>query len=387
MDNNTINNKFFQKLIERYLDGKTTADELKLLVNYYESFQKENHWVEALGPEQDIKERMLVNILDAIKDESPKPKKVISLINRKMITYGVAAAIVVFMGFYFLLRNNAETANIENNLATTTIQAGTDKAVLTREDGTMVELEKGKIYKEGSVESNGEHLVYNQDSSSTAIAYNYLTIPRGGQFVIKLADGTQVWLNSESQLKYPVSFTKNSPRTVELIYGEAYFDVSPSEANHGTKFKVFTRGQEIEVLGTEFNVKAYADESHIYTTLVEGKVALQVNEHSENLVPNQQAVVNKMNNNVLISTVETKYEIAWKNGLFSFKNKSLKEIMKVLSRWYDVTVVFEDESTENIMFNGQLSKHQNIENILNLIKNTNFIQAYDINNNTITIKK
>lgn len=386
MDNNTINNKFFQKLIERYLGGKTTAEELRLLINYYESFQKDNEWVEALGPEQDIKERMLVNILDAIKDEELKPKKVISLLNKKLITYGAVAAVVVFMGFYFLLLKNNDNNDVENNIATTDIQIGTDKAVLTREDGTEITLEKGETYKEGAVESDGERLIYSRDSLNTKIAYNFLTIPRGGQFFIKLADGTQVWLNSESQLKYPVSFSKDNPRTVELIYGEAYFDVSPSEANSGTRFKVLTRGQEIEVLGTEFNVKAYADEAHIYTTLVEGKVALQVKEHNENLMPNQQAVVNEINNNVLISTVNTYYETAWIKGVFAFKNRPLKEIMQVLSRWYDVEIMFKSEDLKVKEFNGVLGKSQKIEDILDLIKGIKSINNYEIHDKTILLK-
>ncbi|XCF07775.1 FecR family protein [Tamlana crocina] len=302
--------------------------------------------------------------------------------------YAVAASVVLLFSISFLFKYSNNNPKSEQQIVNATVEPGKDKATLTLENGTEIALQKGAVYQSETSVSNGEQITYQSNNKNTnEIKYNYLTIPRGGQFFIKLADGTQVWLNSESKLKYPVSFSNNEVRKVELVYGEAYFDVSPSEANNGTRFKVLTKGQEIEVLGTEFNVKAYEDETHIYTTLVEGKVALQVSEHNEGLLPNQQAVVNKNNSNVLITTVETKYEIAWKNGLFSFKNKTLKEIMKVLSRWYDVNVVLEDEATENIMFNGQLSKHQNIENILNLIKNTNFINAYDIDGKTITIKK
>uniref|UniRef100_UPI0037428180 FecR family protein n=1 Tax=Algibacter pacificus TaxID=2599389 RepID=UPI0037428180 len=277
------------------------------------------------------------------------------------------------------------------------IKTGTDKAILTLDDGTSVALEKGKQYANKNIASNGEKIIYKTppkankkvkvSKASREIAYNYLTIPRGGQYYIILEDGTQVWLNSESKLKYPVTFIKGKTRKVELVYGEAYFDVSPSENNQGSKFKVITNNQEIDVLGTEFNIKAYKDEDNIYTTLIEGKIVLQANKHHKSLLVNQQAVVNTKNNNMTISTVEPKYEIAWKNGLFSFKNKPLKDIMKVLSRWYDVNVIFEDEAAKNLTFNGQLSKHQNMENILILIKNTKLIQAYDINNNTITIKK
>lgn len=302
--------------------------------------------------------------------------------------FAAAASIVLLISisliFNYFIRETAPTSHV----ATAVIEPGKDKAILTLDDGSEIALEKGIVYKSATSASNGEQITYQSGEQNThEVTYNYLTIPRGGQFFIKLADGTQVWLNSESKLKYPVSFVQGNPRTVELLYGEAYFDVSPSEANMGTAFRVAASGQEIEVLGTEFNVKAYADEASIYTTLVEGKVVLKANQQNKDLLPNQQAVVDKSSNSVLIRKVETKYEIAWKNGLFSFKGKPLKDIMKVLSRWYDVDVVFEDRAAEEIMFNGQLSKHQNIEDILNIIQNTNFIKSYEIDKNRITIKK
>ena len=153
------------------------------------------------------------------------------------------------------------------------ITTGSDKAVLTLEDGSNIELEKGKAFKTNVVNSNGEKLVYNK-TNQTKITYNYLTIPRGGQYFVKLSDGTEVWLNSESQLKFPVAFIKGQTREVTLVYGEAYFAVSPSTNHNGATFKVMNQGQEVEVLGTEFNIKAYKDEINIYTTLVEGKVTV-----------------------------------------------------------------------------------------------------------------
>jgi ferric-dicitrate binding protein FerR (iron transport regulator) len=211
-------------------------------------------------------------------------------------------------------------------------------------------------------------------------------VPRGGQFQITLSDGTEVWLNSESQLKYPVTFTDGETRKVELVYGEGYFDVSPSTNHSGASFSVYNKSQEVKVLGTEFNIKAYKDEATIYTTLVEGKVAVTANNNNIILTPNQQSSVNLNNNTLTVNTVDIYDETSWKEGVFSFNKKSLKEIMQVLSRWYDMDVTFENKKIENIGFNGALGKEQNIEEILETIKSFGIVKNYEINNKSIIIK-
>ena len=331
---------------------------------------------------------MLINILEAIQEEDVK---IIPLYKRNIFKYGVAASLILFVSFNFIFNKNNKLINdssstpktIHNNIA-----IGTDKAILTLEDGTIIPLEKGKKYVANSVSSNGEEIIYNTTATTNPeIAYNYLTIPRGGQYHVKLSDGTNVWLNSESKLKYPVNFTLGRTREVELVYGEAYFEVSPSTEHSGAKFKIHSGAQEVEVLGTEFNIKAYQDENFIYTTLVEGKVSVDnVNMQTQILKPSEQAVFNSANFDIIISEVDVNSEIAWRKGLFSFKDKSLKDIMKVLSRWYDVEVVFVNKDLEGVHFKGVLSKNQNIEEILKLIKNTNFINTYDIDNKTIIIR-
>jgi ferric-dicitrate binding protein FerR (iron transport regulator) len=201
-----------------------------------------------------------------------------------------------------------------------------------------------------------------------------------------LSDGTKVWLNSETQLKYPVSFTDSESRQVELVYGEAYFEVSPSTEHKGADFKVFHDHQEVQVLGTEFNIKAYKDETNIYTTLVEGKVAVNYNGNNQILAPNQQSNLNTENNNITMAMVDVYRETSWTQGVFIFKKKPLKKIMEVLSRWYDMEVVFENKELENVIFSGTFNKKHSIEDILTAIKNTKFINNYEINNKTIVIK-
>ena len=304
-----------------------------------------------------------------------------------------AAAVVVIMFSYIYMFHNQEQQPVEVlNTFETVVASGVDKAILTLDDGSNIVLEEGGAYTTNSVVSNGEEIVYHKEeeivsdkTENKPIAYNYLTTPRGGEFHVVLSDGTQVWLNSETKLKYPISFKEGISRKVELVYGEAYFDVSSSENHNGATFKVLSNLQEVEVLGTEFNIKAYKDETNIYTTLAEGKVAVSNVAFKENLEVGQQSILNKATGNINIKTVNVYNETAWKLGAFSFKNKSLKEIMKVLSRWYDVDIVFENKKLETIKFNGVLSKKMTLEEILIPIKR-NVNLNYKVENKKIILK-
>ena len=303
--------------------------------------------------------------------------------------YGVAASIALLIAINFIFDQKSKTAVTNPTIVhdTNIIEIGTDKATLTLENGSLVVLEKGASFKTKNANSNGEKIVYqNAKSNSSSIKYNYLTIPRGGQFSLKLSDGTEVWLNSESQLKYPVSFRENETRQVELIYGEAYFDVSPSTDHQGAKFKVLNKSQEVDVLGTEFNIKAYLDEAMVYTTLVEGKVVVNNATHKEILLPNQQSKIDIKSKILTIDEVDVYSEVSWRDGLFSFKSKPLNEIMIVLARWYDIEVVFENIEHKAVKFNGVLSKNDSIEEILTVIMKTKFINAYEIKDKKIIIE-
>lgn len=299
--------------------------------------------------------------------------------------YKVAAVVIILISVGFvahIILNKKEHRALEGPQ----IIAGTDKAILTLEDGSQVALQKGIPFQNELVTSNGERLDYERGQTKFNTAFNYLTVPRGGKYQIALSDGTEVWLNAATKLKYPVTFKPGETRVVELLYGEAYFDVSPSTKHQGSRFKVATKGQEVVVLGTEFNIKAYEGENEVFTTLVEGKVDVKVNEHSESLSPGEQTVMHVLSREVVKKTVDIKYDIAWVKGYFNFKDKPLKEIMKVLSRWYDVEIYFESNDLEQVKFSGLLNRNQHIEDILNGIQNTNIINAYEIKNKTVTIK-
>lgn len=301
--------------------------------------------------------------------------------------YGIAVSLFAIIMISFLVNEiHKSTLNENTVVAYNPILPGENKAVLTLEDGSDIILEKGEKFTNDYFESSGDELIHNHSKLSKENKYNYLTVPRGGQYSIQLSDGTEVFLNSESKLKFPVTFLENQDRKVELLYGEAYFDVSPSIQHNGTKFEVLTKNQNIEVLGTEFNVKAYEDESFIYTTLVEGTVLIQNENHKKILKPNEQCSFDIVNKSLQVSKVNIIPEIAWIKGEFVFFNKPLGDITKVLSRWYNANFVFENKEKRNVKFNGELNKNQKIEEILDLLEKTKIINAYDINDKTIILK-
>lgn len=386
-----ISNKI-ENIIVKFLTNQASASELTALELWiqdsenkalFDEFVKINYAIEYNMKEFDS-HKIISKLSEAFAREK-KERKLKKL--RKVIYYSAAAVVlgILTMGYFYrtsFFQQPAVVPVIVNN----TINTGTDKAILTLEDGSVVTLEKDKVYKKDNVVSNGKELVYNKNQGKSELVYNYLTIPRGGQFQIKLADGTKVWLNSESKLKFPVAFAEGSLREVELIYGEAFFDVSPSSEHKGAKFKVLNKNQEVEVLGTEFNIKAYKDEDKIYTTLVEGKVTISGFNSKKYMVPNQQTIINLKNGAMTINPIDAYNEVLWTKGIFSFKSKNLKEIMTVMSRWYDVQVVFQNAELEKVKFNGVLSKNDNIKEILTIIKKTNFINDYEIKDQKIIIK-
>ncbi len=311
---------------------------------------------------------------------------------RKRLMYkqiAAAASILLIMGLsLFKLKDTTVTTVVDNK---NTIEVGSDRAILTLENGNQVALGQGKSYQTGNVRSNGEELVYNSQSGKVntkeKLLFNYLTIPKGGQFFVQLSDGTEVWLNSDSKLKYPTKFIEGETREIELLYGEAYLKVSPSSEHNGAAFNVRTKAQEIGVLGTEFNIKAYTDDSQIETTLVEGKIVVETEGAKKVLSPNQQSRIGADLNLIEVVDVDASEAISWINGLFTFNEESLGEMMKVLSRWYDVEVVFESAEHQDFIFTGVLEKTKSFVDILELIAATSDGEIkFEIEGKTIFIK-
>ena len=300
-----------------------------------------------------------------------------------------AASIILLVGislfnqFYF-----NETIIIRDPIV-----IGTDKAVLTLENGDQVILEKGQKFQNKTVNSDGKELSYSIKNRSSSnfknekIASNFLTIPRGGQFSLNLEDGTKILLNSDSKIKYPVKFIKGKKRQVELLYGEAFFDVSSSKNYNGSEFIVSTKTQKINVLGTKFNVKSYGGDDVITTTLVEGKVKVENGENQILLFPNQQSKVDSNSAIIDVSDVDVAQQISWIKGLFSFNDTSLEDIMHTLSRWYDLEFIFKSANQKKFIFSGILERTKSIEDILFIIEKTSSSNEinFEINNKTIII--
>jgi hypothetical protein len=383
-----------EKIVIKYFAKSASVDELEILskwldnpkhIDLFKDLVRTNCLVDYSMIDFDTDNEKQIIKARIYQNQSKKSK--IRYINYSKY----AAAIVLIVGLGYLFSNNLfnRPSNDTPTIVNSIIEPGTDKAILTLEDGTELTLEKGKNFKTQNANSNGEAIVYESTKiKSEEIQYNYLTIPRGGQYRIVLSDKTEVWLNSDTKLKYPITFIKGKPRVVELVYGEAYFNVSPSSDNEGAKFQVHNQSQVIEVLGTEFNLKAYSNDENVFTTLVEGKIAININNNEKvDLLPDQQVEWNP-NTNILSVKKEVNIynEISWKYGVFNFNGKPLKEIMKTISRWYDVEIIFLDKKIEETEFVGVIRKNRNLEDILINIKNFGVIKDYERKEKTVILK-
>ncbi len=305
---------------------------------------------------------------------------------RRWIWSTLVACIVLLMTFTFLFTNKkVETTVQPMQVATqeSLIIPGSSKAMLVTSDGQEIILndKQGKDVSVNGVTMESDMGVLTYKKASRTTATHELIIPRGGKFSLILEDGTKVWINSESSLKYPATFAKNN-RTVHLT-GEAYFDVTEDPDR---PFMVITDEQTVSVLGTEFNVSAYKDQKTEHTTLVEGKVAARHlrSKHVVTLTPGDQLLVNKVDRSYKRSKVDTFVYSGWKDDLFVFENESLGRMLNTLSRWYDVEVFYNNPQASEIKFTGEIERYESFENILKLIEKTNAV-TFEVKNRTVIV--
>lgn len=286
---------------------------------------------------------------------------------RNMRRWWAAAAAFLIIGgsaVYFLMpqkQQPAITAQID-------VAPGKHKAILTLADGSQVALDStGRqtiLQGKTAISQQGGELVYDaKEQQQQEPVYNTLTTPKGGQFRIILPDNSAVWLNAASSIRFPTAFTRNE-RNVEVT-GEAYFEVSPDAAK---PFKVtLYGGTTIKVLGTHFNVNAYTDEESIQTSLLEGKVEVTRGEEKILLKPGQQANVAGSITIKEMNAAGMAQVVAWKNGVFNFEQKDLQEVMRQLSRWYNVEVIYKGTIPRRI-FGGELSRSLYLSEILEVMR-------------------
>ncbi len=374
------------KLILKKINGSLSEEEQKIFEDWYASSRRHRVYFKRVQKNY-YKE---IDQLDIERAWERIVRRIDRRVRRKknLVQYAAAAAIFIgILGGYFLSKEDFLLFSHKHSFTQGIALPGTDKAVLTLENGRQIALEKGKNVALPERKVKNGQLTYNKNNKTTAssLKWNIITTPRGGQFHLKLADGTKVQLNAESKLKYPVQFLKEQPRRVELLYGEAYFEVTPAKQNGGMPFKVRTSGYKVAVLGTKFNIKAYKDEPVIMTTLIEGKVIITDGRVQKELIPKEQACYERNSKTTTIEKVDTYDVLSWRRGEFSFNNKPLAEIVKVLSRWYNVDIVIENERLKKTKFNGVLSREQVLENILETINNTTPIR-YSMKGGTLIIR-
>lgn len=359
----------FNSLIDKYLEGRASAAEKVLLEEYYRRLETTASTQLDAGEETVLKEAMFQQIRSGMRP------RLVSLQKKIYFCMAGAAAVLLLLvsGYWFFetgRHSNKPQSNIVS-LALKDIQPGHDAAILTLADGKQILLDSatGIIGKQAGItviNLNGL-LSYKTKDKSDKIIYNTIATARGNQYQLLLADGSKIWLNSASSLRFPVSFT-DSVREVELLTGEAYFEIA---RNPSKPFHVRTSDLMVEVLGTHFNVNAYSEDGPVKTTLVEGSVKLSMGnsspglQHTSVLLPRQQAVWNE--NKFLISEPDIAQVVAWKNGQFEFDNTDLATIMKQISRWYDIDVSYK-EKPSNEKFGGSISMKLPLSDVLKLLE-------------------
>ena len=299
-----------------------------------------------------------------------------------------AAVLLLFAGGYLLIKWRAGTAPAVRVLAVRPpLPAPTGKVILTLANGEQVVLDSsvnGKLAEQNGVsvvKTDSGQLTY-ITGKKTALAgqYNTLATPRGGQYQIVLPDGTKVWLNSASSLRYPTVFN-GAYRNVELS-GEAYFEVA---RNSHAPFTVNAAGMQVAVLGTAFNLMAYTDEEVIRTTLVNGSVRLQSPKGTQLIQPGEQGSLDKKEPRFTVSRPDLEEVLAWKNGEFKFSGLTIQTIMRQMARWYDVDIEYQGTPPLN-RFNGDITRTQNATALLDMLETTKTVHFEIAGRKIIVIK-
>ena len=372
------------ELIIKSLEGKITDEEKSELEEWKKQSAKNREITDTFNDPQKVAEQLEKFYSydtkagwEKITSRHPlHQSKYLSLYTQVNWRKWVAAALIILIAgsfFYFLTKKNVAfnpPVTLVDSTSHNDIKAPlATKATITLGNGKTIILDSmsnGLLTNEGNLhitKINDGSIQYDTILSSTGnIEYNTLTNPRGSKLInLRLSDGSRVWLNSESSLRYPVIFSADK-REVEIT-GEAYFEVAKAP---GKKFYVKSANTVTEVLGTHFNINAYADEETIKVTLLEGSVKIAAEKNTDYLKPGQQAQVASAIK--VINNVNTEEVIAWKNEMFSFNGADMNFIMRQVERWYNVDVIFRDKITEK--FYGDISRNVNVSNLLKMLETT-----------------
>lgn len=376
------------KFLEKFSKNEHTEEEHRLFVEWLKTapvdkvdavLEKYKQFFEGLPVDDTISHPDLIkgielklDSLDPVESPEPKPRRLWPVFKK----IASVAAVLFFCGYIGLHYYNKSGTNqgSKNARKIAKIVPGGNKAVLTLADGSTIMLDdvkNGVLAKQGSIaihKVKGQ-IIYDSSKiqsggSATQIAYNTIATPKGGQYQVILPDGSKVWLNAASSLKFPTAFIGNE-RDVELT-GEAYFEVAKNKLK---PFKVSVNKMQVEVLGTHFNIMAYTDENSTNTTLLEGSVRIISGNNNKVIIPGEQARVNK---GIEIAKVNTAEAIEWKNGNFNFSHESIQSIMRKISRWYDVDIVYQGKATKE-GFVGTVPRSEEITEVLRPLELTGVV--------------
>lgn len=361
-------------LLKKYLEGNCSEEERAILETWYLKLEEK----ELPAIPQETKEAQLEEIWAFLSHKLELPQvweqPVVPLKKSASLWPKLAVAatllITLSLGFHFYFSGNPEVmiSNDSNKVSRSQQSSNNDKAMLTLADGRTISLdavENGEIAEQAGVKitkTKDGQLVYEGEAKENAL--NKIATPKGGQYQISLPDGTKVWLNAASSLSYPAAFI-GKKREVNLL-GEAYFEVA---SNKKMPFVVHSNGQEVEVLGTHFNVNAYVDEPHIKTTLLEGRVKVKLNNSKATVIlePGQQSF--SVLDHLDVTTINVAEVTAWKDGYFLFQDEDIRAIMRKISRWYDVEVVYGAGVSTN-KIGGKISRSKSLETVLKTLSKT-----------------
>ncbi len=351
--------KFYKELVNRYLNKQLDENELQVFFNLLEEGKLDKYLLETMN-----------------KDLQEDSVEVIPLVSKRQYMkyiYKVAAVLAIIglaFSFYFYTYRTNHNNEITQEQMVLPIVPGGNNAILTLNNGKQIILND---VANGTLEQNGSFsvekqkdglLVFNAQSFVSGeenIGVNKIETPRGGIYQVILPDGSHVWLNSASSITFPAQFSENERKV--SIQGEAYFEVAH---NKKKPFKVLSNNQEIQVLGTKFNVNAYKDEVLIRTTLLEGSVKVSTSKTSQLLRPGYQVQMNNIQElNIVPADLES--VMAWKDGFFQFDRVDIQTLMRQLSRWYDIEIQYNGDIPKD-EFVGKIKRNEDINNVLEVLR-------------------
>ena len=375
-------------LFEKYLENNATEEEIAALMLHKDDFELVDIPVGGFTKDDRLaNERILKKI-----NESTGYGRV-SKFRIGVKWYAAAAILIVFTASLILWKgyNKHSSQQLSVKNVKNDIGPGGDKAILTLANGKQIVLTSagnGTLARQGNVsikkQKNGtvQYVIAkdaaNRGNENTEIGWNTIATPRGGEYNIVLPDGSVVWLNAASSIRFPTTFTGHE-RRVELT-GEAYFEVAK---NKNMPFKVKFKDQEVEVLGTHFDIKAYSDDEDSKTTLLEGSVKISKSNSKQLMVPGEQVISYASESGFKIEHPNLQEVMAWKNGFFIFHDVGIQSVMKQAARWYDVNVVYQGDMTDK-EYGGRISKYKNISELLKNLELTGTIH-FKIDGRRVTV--